>query len=48
MEKADLIVATTQLPPNLTVPAVNAVPYLTGIGAEKVDKEILEKLEITP
>ncbi len=40
----DLVVASTRIPSAVTVPAVSAVSYLTGIGTEKTDKEIIEKL----
>lgn len=37
---ADFIVATTQIPSSVTVPVIQAVPLLTGIGAERVYDEI--------
>lgn len=33
---ADVILATTEVPAAVVVPVVNAVPLLTGIGAEAV------------
>ncbi|MDY4040918.1 MAG: PTS sugar transporter subunit IIB [Collinsella sp.] len=36
----DLIVATTQVPYELDVPVINALPILTGFG----DKEVLEQI----
>jgi PTS system galactitol-specific IIB component len=41
----DLIVASTKVPTSVKVPSVSGVSYLTGIGAEKTDKEIVEKLK---
>lgn len=41
--EADVIVATTQVPATVTIPVINAIPLLTGLGAQDVyDK--LEKL----
>ncbi|NPV69222.1 MAG: PTS sugar transporter subunit IIB [Firmicutes bacterium] len=40
----DLIVTTTPVSPKTKVPVVNALPYLTGIGADEVSKQIIEKL----
>ncbi|MBE6469057.1 MAG: PTS sugar transporter subunit IIB [Coriobacteriaceae bacterium] len=36
----DLIVATTQVPYEVDVPVINALPILTGFG----DKEVLEQI----
>lgn len=41
----DLIVASTKVPSSVRVPSVSGVSYLTGIGTDKTDKEILEKLK---
>lgn len=41
---ADLIVATAQVPGDVGVPVINAVPLLTGIGAAKVLERIKEAL----
>jgi PTS system galactitol-specific IIB component len=38
---ADLIVATAQVPSNVTVPVINGVPLLTGIGAESVLEQVV-------
>lgn len=40
----DLVVASTKIPPTVTTPYVLAIPYLTGVGMEKTDKEVLDKL----
>lgn len=42
----DLVVASTKIPAAVKVPAVSAVSYLTGIGQEKTDAEIIAKLNI--
>ena len=42
--KPDLIVATVQVPKEITVPHLSGIPYLTGIGAKELDKQILEIL----
>jgi PTS system galactitol-specific IIB component len=42
---ADVIVATTQVPQTVKVPVVNAVPLLTGMGADKVLAELKSVLE---
>ena len=41
---ADLVVATTQVPNSVKVPVINAVPLLTGIGADGVFEKIRETL----
>ena len=42
---ADLIVATAQIPSDVKVQVINAVPLLTGIGAAKVLEQIKEALK---
>lgn len=42
--RADLIVATTQIPDTVTVPVVAALPLLTGFGEEAVFTAIEEHL----
>lgn len=37
---ADLIVATTQVP-DVQIPVVNGIPYLTNVGVEKLEQEIV-------
>ena len=41
---ADLIVTTTPLPKNLTVPVIQGLPFLTGIGKDQVLKQIIDFL----
>ncbi len=41
----DLVVAATRLPADLEVPSVSSSALLTGVGIDKVYKEILEKLQ---
>jgi PTS system galactitol-specific IIB component len=41
--EVDLIVATTQVP-DVGVPVISGIPFITGIGIDKVEKEIVEKL----
>ena len=41
---ADLIVSTTILPTKYDVPSLNAMSYITGIGEEKLDKQIIDVL----
>ncbi len=40
----DLIISTTLIPQEYTIPVVKALGYISGIGAEKVDAAILEAL----
>jgi len=42
--EADLIVATTQVQ-DVSVPVISGIPFLTGIGIDKIEKEIVEKLQ---
>ncbi|MCF6097507.1 PTS sugar transporter subunit IIB [Thermovorax subterraneus] len=42
---ADLLVTTSILPRSFSIPVVNAMGYLTGIGTENIDKEILKYLK---
>lgn len=41
----DLIVATTQVAYKVNAPVINAIPILTGFGADKVLEEIAEALK---
>jgi galactitol PTS system EIIB component len=41
---ADLIVTTTPLPKNLSVPIIQGLPFLTGIGRDQVLKQIVDAL----
>jgi PTS system galactitol-specific IIB component len=42
---ADLIVTTTPIPKNITVPVIQGLPFLTGIGKDQVLKQIVEALK---
>lgn len=39
---ADILITTTLLPTEFSIPAIKAMGYLTGINADKVDAQILE------
>lgn len=43
--EADLLVTTSILPKTYSIPVVNAMGYLTGIGTENIDNEILKNLK---
>lgn len=43
-KEADLIVSTTILPTTYEIPAIVAISYITGIGMEDTDEEILSHL----
>lgn len=43
--KTDLIVATSTVPGVKGVPVLNAVPIISGVGREELDKKILEVLK---
>ena len=45
-KNADLIIATTQVP-SVNVPVLSGIPYITGIGVDKLEKDIIEKLTTT-
>ncbi|MBU5439100.1 PTS sugar transporter subunit IIB [Tissierella sp. MSJ-40] len=40
----DLIVCTTQVSGNISKPVVSGLPFLTGVGVDKVIDEVIEKL----
>lgn len=44
-EDADLIVSTTILPTTYDIPSIVATGYITGVGTEKLDEEILAALK---
>lgn len=44
-QSADLIVATTQIPAAVKIPTVNGVPFLTGIGVDLTEVEIIANLK---
>jgi len=39
----DLIIATTQVQ-DVSVPVISGIPFITGIGVDKVEQEILSRL----
>jgi PTS system galactitol-specific IIB component len=42
---ADLIISTTILPRKFDIPTIIATAYITGVGMEKIDQQILELLK---
>ena len=42
---ADLIVSTTILSQKSTVPVINGLAFLTGVGADQVIQQIIDKLK---
>ncbi|UQS82276.1 PTS sugar transporter subunit IIB [Bombilactobacillus folatiphilus] len=42
MSDVDVVVATTQVPYDLDVPVISALPLITGIGDQKVLEEVLQ------
>ena len=38
---AELVIATAQVPYDLSVPVINGIPFLTGIGV----KEVIDRIE---
>jgi len=40
---ADLIISTTQVP-DVTVPVISGIPFITGMGVDKLEKQIIETL----
>lgn len=40
----DLIVCTTQVSGNISKPVISGLPFLTGVGVDKVIDEVIEKL----
>ncbi|WP_214780593.1 PTS sugar transporter subunit IIB [Exiguobacterium sp. s22] len=43
--QAVLVISTTILPTRFTTPVVIATPYITGIGMDKIDQQILMYLD---
>ena len=41
---SDLVISTVFLPPDYDVPIISGVPFLTGLGVERVVSQILETL----
>lgn len=44
IEGYDLIVATTPIPPKITIPVIEGLPFLTGIGIDATLEKIAEAL----
>lgn len=44
-KEADLIVSTTILPQKYSIPAIRAMGYISGVGMDKLDKEIIKNLK---
>jgi len=45
IDSVSVIVATSQVPFNTSIPVINGVPILTGIGAEEVIENIYKALK---
>ncbi|MGX7204554.1 PTS sugar transporter subunit IIB [Enterococcus pingfangensis] len=41
-DSADMLISTTMLPTQYKIPAISAMAFLTGIGTEKIENQILE------
>lgn len=41
-DDADMLISTTMLPTQYKIPAISAMAFLTGIGTEKVENQIIE------
>lgn len=41
----DMLITTTMLPTQYKIPAIKAMAFLTGIGADKLEKEILDTVK---
>ncbi|GCF92438.1 PTS galactitol transporter subunit IIB [Enterococcus florum] len=41
-DEADMLISTTMLPTEYSIPAIKAMAFLTGINTEKVENEIVE------
>lgn len=41
-QDADLLIATTVKPNGINCPFISGIPYLTGMGKDKVDQQVLE------
>lgn len=44
-QEADMLISTTLLPKEYGIPSITALAYISGIGADKLDKQILELAE---
>ena len=38
----DILIANAKAPPGVTIPVINGLPLITGVGAEKIWDEIAE------
>lgn len=45
VDSADLVVTTMRINPNFDTPYINGISFLTGIGKEKVEMDILNILK---
>jgi len=43
-DQADMVVTTAQVPFDLTIPIINGLPFLTGLGIKEVIDDIENKL----
>lgn len=41
-DDADMLISTTVLPTEYKIPAIKAMGFLTGIGQDKLEKEIVD------
>lgn len=44
-DNADFLIATTAKPSNLNCDFISGVPFLTGMGKEAIEKEILDLMK---
>lgn len=44
IEGYDLIVSTTPIPPKITIPVIEGLPFLTGVGIDATLEKIAEAL----
>ena len=42
----DLVIATTQVSSKISTPVISGLPFLTGMGIDKVVDEVVEKLNL--
>lgn len=42
---ADLLISTTMLPTTYEIPSIIATSYITGIGKDKTDQQVLDALK---
>lgn len=41
-EDADMLISTTVLPTTYSIPTIKAMGYLTGMGVDKLNKEVID------